>query len=88
MPSTPTDASTKPTAPRRTRLALLAIDLDVPDGADAEVAAVLARVAQVFRHGVEGREGVAVGDVRSAIVPDVTADEFVAAMASLKARDV
>lgn len=66
------------------RLALLALDLT--GGDDAAVEAVLARVAQVIRHGTE-REGAAVGAVRAALISDVTADDFFAALASRKARD-
>lgn len=73
--------STTPDAPR---LALLALDLT--GGDDEAVVALLTRLAQVTRYAVEP-SGVAVGAVRHLIVPDLTADDFFAAMASLKARD-
>jgi hypothetical protein len=75
-------STTPDTAPPQ-RLAVLA--LDVTGGDVDAVDAVLARVAQVFRHGVE--RGVVVGVARHVLVPDLTADDFFAALASRKARD-
>jgi hypothetical protein len=73
--------STTPDAPR---LALLALDLT---GGDAEaVEALLTRLAQVTRYAVEPG-GVTVGAARHLIVEGMTASEFFAALASLKAPD-
>jgi len=74
--------TTPPTPPRR--LALLALDLT--GGDDEAVVALLTRLAQLTRYGV-APGGVAVGDVRHLLVPDLTADDYLAAMASLKSTD-
>lgn len=66
--------STTPTAPR---LALLALDLT---GGDAEaVEALLTRLAQVTRHRLHTDCGATVGEARSAVVPGMSLDDFIAA---------
>lgn len=65
------------------RLALLALDLTGGDAAAVE--ALLTRLAQVTRHRLHAGCGAAVGEVRHLIVESVTASDFFAAMASLKA---
>lgn len=64
-------------------LALIALDLT--DGDPVAVEAMLSRLAQVIRHGTE-REGVTVGDVRVVVVPDLTAENFFAALAAQGTR--
>lgn len=63
------------------RLALLALDLEVPAGGDAAVEALLVRLAQVVRNGTEAG-GVKVGDVRRLLVDGVDVAEFFAALAA------
>ena len=70
---------TNPTSPR---LALILVDLDVPDDAGEAVGAVLDRVAQTARF-MAAAGGVSVGEARAIVVPGMTAETFRAALASL-----
>ena len=64
------DASTK------RRLALVLVDLDVPDGAEAATEGVLRRIEQLVRFGVEPG-GVVVGEARGALVAGLSVEGFV-----------
>lgn len=68
-----------------TTLVLIALDVA---GDPAAVEALAARVAQVTRHRLHADVGATVGEARHLLVEGVTADDYLAAMASLKAPDV
>ena len=85
-PSTPTDISSsrsEPAPPKRRRLALLALDVELSGEADdAALDDLLARVAQAFRQSAP--RGLRVGDVTPLAVPDVSVPEFFAALQRLR----
>ena len=63
---------------------MVLLDLDVPAGAEASTEAVMLRVAQLVRFGVEPG-GVSVGETRRVLLDGTTVDEFVAACATAAA---
>ena len=63
----------------RRKLAVVLLDLDVPAGAEAATEAVMLRVAQLVRFGVEPG-GVGVEDARGMLVDKVSIQSFTTMM--------
>jgi len=75
MPNEATQRSADASTKRGRKLALVLLDLDVPAGAEASTEAIVLRVAQLVRFGVEPG-GVSVGEARGMVVDDATVQTF------------
>jgi hypothetical protein len=75
MPNEATQRSADASTKRGRKLALVLLDLDVPAGAEASTEAIVLRVAQLVRFGVEPG-GVSVGEAHSMLLDDATVQTF------------